>query len=170
MIAVLTYVALISGGLLVLILLLGILGGLDLDIDLDADIDGGFGYVKGVLTFVSIGSWVVRLALLSALSPWVAILVGVGAGAVGVLIIGYVFRILLDQQEEVNWSPEEALRQSGKVYLRIPAGGEGIVQVSVRGTKRELKARSHATEDIPTGASVLVEEINEAGLAFVRVE
>lgn len=168
MILILTYVALISGGLLVALLLLSLLGGLDLDVDFDFDADGGFGAVKSVLTFVSVGAWVVRLVLLTETNPVLAFVVGAAAGAVAVWLMSLLLRFLLSQQEEVNWSPAEALLEPGKVYLRIPAGGEGIVQVTVRGTKREMKARSRSEEDIPTGASIVVEEVDPTGFAYVR--
>jgi len=166
MILILTYIALICGGLLLLLLLLSILGGLDLDLDLDVDADG-LGAVKSVLTFFSIGAWVVRLVLISEANPVLAFVVGAAAGAVGVYVLSLILKFLLSQQSNVNWSVHDAIMEQGTVYLRIPAGGEGLVRVNVKGTKRELKARSNATEDIPTGAPIVVDEIDEDGVVRV---
>ena len=168
MILLLTYIAAICGGVLVLLLLLSLISGLDLDFDLDVDADGGYGYLKGALTFFTFSAWTARILLISQANPVLAFVLGGVAGAVAVWIMSLVVRFLLSQQEEVNWSPAEALLEQGKVYLRIPAGGEGIVQVTVRGRKREMKARSRADEDIPTGASVVVEEVDATGLAYVK--
>ena len=168
MIIILTYIALISGGILVLLLLLSLLSGLDLDLDFDTDAGGGLGAVKGVLTFFSVGAWVVRLVLLTETNPVLAFIVGGAAGAVGVWILSLILKLLLSQQINVNWSPDEAIMEQGTVYLRIPAGGEGIVRVTIKGTKRELKARSEATEDIPTGASVQVDSVAANGVVTVR--
>jgi membrane protein implicated in regulation of membrane protease activity len=168
MILILTYIALICGGLLLIILLLSIIGGLDLDLGFDLDVDAdGLGPVKSVLTFLSVGAWVVRLVLISEANPVLAFAMGAAAGAVGVWILSLLLKFLLSQQSNVNWSVHDAIMERGTVYLRIPAGEEGIVQVSVKGTKRELKARSRAIEDIPTGASIIVEEIDGDGIVIV---
>ena len=170
MIAVLTYIAIICGGLLLLLLLLGMLGGLDLDVDFDGgDADGGVGWFKGALTFLSTGAWVGRVLLLSDANPWLSLLVGAVAGAVGVWLLGLLTKWLLSQEENVNWTAEDALRQSGKVYLRIPAGGQGIVRVNVRGGLRELPARSRMDRDIPTGATITVEHLDPDGVVIVAL-
>jgi hypothetical protein len=166
MILILTYIALICGGLLLVLLLLSILGGLDLDLDLDVDADG-LGAVKSVLTFFSISAWVVRLVLISEANPVLAFVVGAAAGAVGVYMLSLILKFLLSQQSNVNWSVHDAIMEKGTVYLRIPAGGEGLVRVNIKGAKRELKARSKATEDIPTGAPIVVDEIGSDGVVVV---
>ena len=173
MIIALTYISLICGGLLVLILLFGIIGGLDLDVDLDfdgadqSDVGMGFGVVKGGLTFLSVGSWVVKLVLLSSVNPVVAVVAGAAAGAVAVYVLSKLVTYLLRYEENVNWSVEDAVLKPGKVYLRIPAGGEGIVRVQLRGGEREFKARSTNGGDIPTGASIFVDDLTADGLVLV---
>ncbi|CAH0999638.1 hypothetical protein LEM8419_00938 [Neolewinella maritima] len=173
MILVLTYISIICGGLLVLLLLLGIIGGLELDFDLDLDSDtdaaGGMdvGVVKGGLTFLSIGSWTAKLILLSSTNPVLAVVSGVAAGAVAVYLMKWVVWTLLQQEENVNWTVDDALLQPGQVYLRIPATGEGIVRVSVRGGMREFKARSAAGEEIATGTPILVDELGVDGILLV---
>ena len=81
MITILSYVALTAGGVLILLLVLSLVSGLDLDLDFDTDADG-LGALKGVLTFLAVGAWVVRLVLLTEANPVLAFLVGAGAGAV----------------------------------------------------------------------------------------
>ncbi|PHI21008.1 hypothetical protein CEQ90_04810 [Lewinellaceae bacterium SD302] len=170
MIEILTYISLISGGLLVLLLLAGILSGLDLDLDFDgADGDGGVGYVKGGLTFISIGSWVVKLVLATSASPVVAFTAGIIAGTIAVYLLIKFMNFLLSQQSEVNWEARDALFETGQVYLRIPAQGTGIVRVNIRGGNRELKARSQAGEILPTGLKVRVEDVEDGILVVSRV-
>ncbi len=156
---ILMWVSFISGGLLILLMLLSLLGGLDLDVDFgDADIDsGGLGLLKGGLTFISVCSWVVRLVLDTSSSITVAIVSGFLSGIIGVLILSWLFRILLRNQEEVNWDPDMAVGNTGKVYLKIPKGGSGIVKVKIHGAIRELKAVSQEDE-IPTGAEIYVND------------
>ena len=147
--------------MLIILLLLSLLGGLDLDFDLDADVDtGNIGIVKGLLTFVSIGSWVFKLVLAVDQNPVVAFTGGIIAGLVAVFLLNAVLHFFLSNQANVNWSHSEALFQEGKVYLKIPADkGQGIIQVKIKGALRELKARTNADVDIPTGALVVVDDI-----------
>jgi len=165
MIELLTWISLISGGMLIILLLLSLLGGLDLDFDIDADIEtdtdtGNIGIVKGLLTFVSIGSWVVKLVLAVDQNPIVAFTGGIVAGLVAVFLLNAVLHFFLSNQVNVNWSHSEALFQEGKVYLKVPAiEGEGIVQVKIKGALRELKAKTNEDTDIPTGSMVIVEDI-----------
>lgn len=173
MIIALTYLSLICGGLLVLILALGIVGGLDFDVELDLDSEagteagGGVGLVKGGLAFLSVGAWTVKLLLVASANPVVAVVSGVAAGAVAVYLMAGAVNWMLRQEENVNWTARDALFQPGQVYLRIPATGEGIVKVNVRGGMRELKARSTDGADIPTGAAITVDDLAPDGILLV---
>ena len=171
MISVLTTIALISGGLLVLILLASIIGGLDLDTDIDADSDpgvGGVGLFKGGLTFLSVGSYATKVTLVASSNPVLSLIGGLATGAFAVYLLGLVLRWLLSQEENVNWSAEDAVSHSGDVYLRIPVRGEGIVRVALNGGVREFKARSEAEEAIPTGTQITVEGCTPEGVLLVR--
>lgn len=172
MIEILTYTSLIAGGLLILLLLLSIFGGSDIDTDIGGDIDadassGGIGFIKAGLTFISVGSWVVKLVLAIEENPVYAFGAGLIAGLIAVFILNLLLRLLLKQQSNVNWKSEDALFKEGKVYLKIPASGQGIVQVTINGTNRELKAKTQNNTDIPTGATVTILDI-ENNMAIVE--
>lgn len=173
MIEVLTWISLICGGLLILLLLLSLLGGLELDFDLsDGDVDletdsGGLGIVKGALTFISVSCWVVRIIWITDKHPAIAFSVGLLAGIAAVWLLSWMLSFLLKQQADVNWNPSEAILATAKVYLRVPSDkGFGIVQVHLKGRNRELKARSLDGEAIPTGETVFISEYKE-GIAYV---
>lgn len=171
MITLLTYISLIAGGLLVLLLLLGIVGGIDLDTDLDASDSPGMGdvgIVKGGLTFLSIGSLGTRLALVASSNPLLSIISGLAAGAIAVYLLHLTLRLLLSQEANVNWAAEDAVSRSGDVYLRIPVGGRGIVRVEINGGVREFQASSDSVHDIPTGSEVTVEGCSPDGVLLVR--
>jgi len=152
---ILLYTSLFTGSLLVLLLLLSLIGGLDLDIDVDFD-SGGLGYIKSGLTFISIGTWVVKIVLVTSESPWLAALAGLAAGGAAVFILSMFLKFLLSNQSFVNWSSEDAINLSGKVYLKIPKNGTGIIQVDINGATRELKAKTINQKEIKTGAIVEV--------------
>lgn len=165
MLTTLTYISFAAGGILILLLLLSLLGGLDLDLDIgDSDVSadaGGLGLIKGILTFVSVTSWVIKLVIVSQQSLWVAVIIGCIAGGTALWLLSFVFRTLLKNQENVNWSMRDALYQRGTVYLRIPPAGSGIVYIEVKGVRRELKAKSNSEEEIKTGASIYVTDIED---------
>ena len=159
LIDILGWVGWISGGILIAMLLLSLIGGLDLDLDLDmdggSDADtgsGGLGPIKWVLVFVSMGALVSRIVLDYYENPLVAFVAGAAAGGVAGFLLSWFLRLLLRNQEEVNWHPEEAIGKEGKVYARIKEGQTGIVKVVIRGAIREIKAISET--EIPTGSEV----------------
>lgn len=176
MIATLTWIALISGGFLIIILLLSIFSSIDFDIDVDmgsTDVDaGGLGVLKGGLTFISVSAWVIKLMLTFNNHPWVAVLIGLASGVLAFYILRYLLRILLRNESNVNYNMEDALFQKGTVYLRIPAnGGSGIINIEIKGAQREFKAKTSGEEEIETGANVVVVDvIDEFAIVEKQIE
>lgn len=162
LIQILLYISIISGGLLSILLLLSLLGGLDLDFDLagDSDVDtGGLGIVKSGLVFISIGAYVAKILLVASSNPILTVIVSVISGAIAVIILSWFLKLLLRLQSDVNWDFHQAAGKSGKVYLKIPEKGTGIIKVDINGVSREIKAR--ADKEIPTGSEILVLEVKE---------
>jgi len=159
MITTLFYISMISGGILVAMLLLSLLSGLDLDIDF-GDGDDGSGVIKPTLVFFSIGAYIVRGFLMAESNPILALIAGIISGGIAVFILSIILKWILSQQENVNWSINDALYQKGKTYLKVPKNGSGIIQIDINGVTRELKAKTNDKSDIPTGAIVQVEKID----------
>jgi len=166
MIAYLTWISFIAGGLLVLMLLLSIVGGLDFDMDIDMSSDSdtaggdGLGIFKAGLTFLSIGAWTMKLLLLSEMTTPFALVLGTVAGLAAMYILHIIVKTLLNNDENVNWEADDAVLQLGEVYLKIPAQeGNGIINVEVKGATREMKAKSLDNKEIKTGAKIRVMEI-----------
>ncbi len=159
------YVAIFSGGLLTLLLLLSLIGGIDMEMDIDVgniDIDaGGLGIVKSILTFLTFFSWVAYILLNAAVNPILTLLVSIGVGIGTVLILAWVLRFFLRMQSNVNWEFHEAEGKTGKVYLKIPEKGTGIVNIEINGVNRELKAVSLDEVEIPSGSEILVHQVAE---------
>ncbi len=173
MIAILTWVSIIAGGILVLLLLLSLLGGLDIDVDIETgggETDtsaGGIGLMKGALTFISVSSWVMKVLMIGQQGKTLSIVIGVMSGILAFALLNYLLKALLKNEANVNWKMSDSLFQKGTTYLRIPGKGEGIVHVDIRGKSRELKAKSKTGKEIKTGQSIIVvETIND----FVIVE
>ena len=173
MITILTWVSIVAGGLLIVLMLLSLIGGLDLDLDIGApDVDtdaGGIGLIKGLLTFTSVSSWVIKVLLVSNQNPIVAGIIGIISGVAAFMLLSYLFKLLLSNEENVNWSMNDALFSKGEVYLRIPVGGSGIVNVNINGATRELKAKSNSLSEIKTGSRVVIVE-TQGEFAIVELE
>ena len=173
MITILTWIAIFAGGLLIIMMLLSLLGGLDLDVDIGStEIDGdagGIGLIKGILTFTSVASWTMKVLLVSNQNPYMAGLIGIILGAIALTLMSFLFKQMLKNDENVNWETSDALFSKGEVYLRIPAGGTGLVNVNVKGTKRELKAKSNSLSEISTGSKVVIVE-TDGEFAIVELE
>lgn len=164
MILILTWISIIAGGILILLLILSLLGGLDLDLDIggaDADVDaGGLGVIKGALTFISVASWVIKLMMTGDQNVGLAVLIGVFCGLVALFLLRYLLTLLLRNEENVNWEYSDAMYERGQVYLKIPKDGSGMVTVAVNGSRRQLRAKSSENIEIPTGKSVLVVDVD----------
>lgn len=168
---ILFWVSIFAGGLLIILMLLSLIGGLDLDMDLDlgsadADTDsggGGIGLLKGFLTFISVSSWVIKIILATDRHPGVAVAIGIISGLVALFLLNYLFRLLLKNENNVNWQLEDALFQEGEVYLKIPAESNknGLVQIKIKGAMREIKARSADKTEIKTGDKIRVVEVDD---------
>lgn len=163
MITILTWVSIIAGGLLIILLLLSMLGGLDLDAELevggtDTDTDtGGLGILKSILTFVSVSSWVIKVLLAGNQSPILAVGIGFIVGSLAILLLSLLIKSILRNDENVNWELQDALFKTGEVYLRIPGSQTpGIVHVKINGAMREIKAVSRDNEEIATGEQVRI--------------
>ena len=165
MITILTWVAVIAGSFLILMMLLSVIGGLDLDVDIgstDVETDaGGIGLIKGVLTFISVASWVMKVLLVTSSHPALAIGVGIISGMVAFGLLNWLFKVLLNNEEDVNWEMEDSILTKGEVYLKIPSNGSGIVNINVKGAKRELKAKALDNVELPTGTQIQVVDIEK---------
>jgi len=156
-----------------ILLLLSLIGGLDFDLDADVGGDtdtegGGLGIVKGALTFVSMSAWVMRILLIANQSKAISLFGGIIVGGITVFILSKMLQFLISRQQFNAWNINDALYSTGSVYLKIPANGEGIVKVMINDSMHEIKAISKDNEDIPTGASVYIEEIENNLLVVTK--
>lgn len=178
----LTWISIASGGLLILLLLVSIIVGADADVDADVDFDvdvdagdadvdsGGLGMLKGGLTFIAVSSWIVRTVLVSGISLWQALLLGVISGILAVLFLSWIFKLLLRNQQYSNWSPDEAIGKTAKVYLKIPPSGNGLIRVNINGTFRELKAVTGDEDEIATGSEVYISDYDGTNAVVSQLE
>lgn len=168
---ILNWVAIICGSILIILMVISLIGGLDLDFDLgDTDTDaegmGGIGIIKGSLTFISVSSYMIKVILATNTYPIFALTAGLAAGYIAVLVLNKFLKLLLRNEHNVNWKPDESIGKEGKVYLQIPKDGSGIIHVMIKGILRELKAKSKNNKEIATGEKIVVNNFAD-GFALV---
>jgi hypothetical protein len=103
----------------------------------------------------------------SGLAAGWALAGGAAAGLLAVWLISWVFVFFKRMQHSGTMSLGNAVGQTGKVYLTIPQGGTGKVQVVVQGRLAVLDAVSEDGSDIPSDRAVAVTGV-KAGTLVVR--
>jgi len=112
----------------------------------------------------------VGLALLrqsQVASTW-AILGGTIAGLISVWIMRVLYRSLSKLQASGNIDIQNAVGQEGSVYLNIPPGGAGQVQISVQDHLKIYDAVADDNQEIKTGTSIRVVRIQGGNTLVVE--
>jgi len=160
--------------------------GLDADTDMDGDIDisgeldadPGFGLdadfavfsVRSIIAFFTFFGWTGVLVLNAGKSTLTAITAASISGILAMLLVGYLIYLFSKLSQEGNYNINNALFNTGKVYLTIPPAesGEGKIHLIIDGTMREMEAITKEGEKIPTGADIRVVEVLDNNLLLVE--
>jgi membrane protein implicated in regulation of membrane protease activity len=140
----------------------GLDGGIDGGFDIDAhhvDSDIGFkvltlqGLTAFFMMFGLVGFALYREVGSGAL---ISVLGATAAGMATVWVIGKLFSSMRKLQSSGTLEPVSAIGGEGTVYLTIPAGGTGKVQVSFKNRFREYDATAQDKQAIKTGERIRV--------------
>jgi membrane protein implicated in regulation of membrane protease activity len=93
---------------------------------------------------------------------------GIVAGLFTVWVIGKIFVTMARLQSDGTLSINSAVGQQGRVYLRIPSGGTGQVQVPCQGRLMIYDAVASGKEELKTGEPVLVIDVTGGNLLVVE--
>ena len=136
--------------------------GADSDVDVDADTDADF----RALSLQGLGAFSTMFGLVgfaiersTPLPSIVAIAAGTAAGLATMWIIARIFRAMLGLESSGNIDVHAALGQEARVYLAIPPGGTGKVQITIADRFRTFDAKSDSASALPTGARVFVTNV-----------
>ncbi len=154
--------------------------GIDFDADAEADIgdaDGVDGLdadfallsVRSIIAFFTFFGWTGVVALSGGVGAVMAILLASSAGFAAMLVVAYIFYLFIKLQSSGTLNLNNALGNTGEVYLVIPGDNSGVgkVQMKVQGSLRELDAITTG-ESIPTGAPIQVIDVLENGMLLVE--
>lgn len=163
--------------------LIGLDSDTDIDADLDADIDAGHDYhldsdftvfsVRSIIAFFTFFGWTGVLVLNAGGNTLTAIIGASIAGLAAMFLVGYMMYQFSRLGEEGNIDINNALFNTGEVYLTIPAAkaGKGKVQIKIQGALRELNAITENPKALSTGSPIrVIEVINNELLVVEPVE
>lgn len=143
----------VAGGAVILgqtgLNLFGLGGDADVDPDVDVDdIEGADGLnflsiraMAGFLTFFGLVGWGGTAA---GWGTGPTVLAAAAAGSTVMVLVAFIMRFFRRMASDGNVKPEEAVGKAARVYLRIPARGEGKgkVVLSLQGRSVEFDAVS----------------------------
>lgn len=133
----------------------------------DADItsDHGIGFqfftLKNMVGFFTIFGWTGIATIESGASVGTSLLFSVIGGLAMMGIMAGMFYLLMKANSDGTMRIQQAIGQTGEVYLTIKSrrGATGKVQVKVMGSLRTLDALTDDEADIQTGRTVKVSDI-----------
>lgn len=147
-------------------------GGHDIDFtDHHGDSDSSFKAVsiQGIsVFFMMFGLVGLAMSRQSGYTAFFSMLGAITAGVLSFWFVGKLFKFMKQFQSEGNLDIHNAIGKEGTVYLNIPEQGDGVVQIEVQGTLRELSAVSADKIPIKTGERVIVENITGNNFLVVR--
>ncbi len=159
----------VSSTLIFLVQLIMLLVGGDVD---DLDYDSSFAgdgadldifSLKSIVAFLMFFGWS-GLAAYDVMPVWGAIIISIAAGLTMMFVTAWVFILLLRLQSSGTLKVENAIGQTGDVYITIPGNekGNGKVQIIIQGTLRTMDAITDETDDIKTGSYIeVIDFIND---------
>ncbi len=133
----------------------------DAEIDADHGIPFQFLTLKNLIGFFTIFSWTGIASLEAGLSTALALLIATIAGLLMVGLMAGLFYLMMKTGADGTMKINDAIGQSGEVYLTIRAkrAGIGKIQVKVGGSLRTLDAMTDDEEPLPTGQLARVTQI-----------
>ncbi len=171
--------ALIGGVLFLLWFCLMLLGGVAegvfeglFGLEFDAmSSDGSFDAMtfQGVMAFMMFFGLAGLYTLNSDGSDSLAIAAGGIAGAASMYGTGKIFQVFFALEASGNIEISEAVGVKGTVYLRIPEGGVGQVQLELGGALKTYNAKSEDGQGIATGDFIEVVDTITSTLVVKRV-
>ncbi len=141
----------------------------DAEIDADHGIPFQFLTLKNLIGFFTIFSWTGIACLEAGLSTALTLLIASIAGLLMVGLMAGLFYLMMKTGADGTMKINDAIGQSGEVYLTIRAkrAGIGKIQVKVGGSLRTLDAMTDDEEPLPTGQLARVTQIINDNILLV---
>jgi len=148
----------------------------DADFDVNADVESDYSIdpsftvfsVRSIIAFLTFFSWAGVLVLNDGGSVSKALLSGLGAGSLALLIVSYMMWQFAKLTYSGTMKLTDTIEQRGEVYLPIPEGknGAGKVNLVVDGALKELNAVTEG-KSLPTGTKIRVLDVLDKNILLV---
>lgn len=125
--------------------------------------------MRGILTFFSVGGWVVFLCNQS-LGIFLSIIIGIVSGLIAAVLLAYTFRQVMKLEMEGNLKYENAIGKLGEVYIRVPKNrsGKGKINMLLQERFVEMDAITSEEEDLKTGTRIIVTGVENESTVIVK--
>ncbi len=100
--------------------------------------------------------------------PLPALVVALLAGGISMWLMAWLFKAMKKMQSDGTTHLDKAVGLEGSVYLTVPAGDVGKVQIAVNGRLSVLDARSANGQTLPTGTRVKVVRVANGNVLEVE--
>jgi hypothetical protein len=126
--------------------------------------------VRGYVTFFTIFGWCFLALSRSGTASGMALVIAFVLGAAAMVLTGFVLYWSLKLQSDGTVHLANAVGQTGRVYLTVPAarGGLGKVNVLIQERYTECDAVTDEEERIETGAEVVITGVTGRNMLIVR--
>ncbi len=145
-------------------------GDLDTDADYSLDADFTVFSTRSIIAFFTFFGWTGVASLNAGASLMTTLIASSISGSLAMVMVGFLMWQFSKLSQDGNIDINDALFQTGEVYLRIPPKdkGQGKVHINIQGSLKEVDAITEATDAIPTGAFVKVVEVVDNRLLLVN--
>ncbi len=150
----------------------------DMEVSTDMDADPGFGMdadftifsVRSIIAFFTFFGWTGVLVLNAGRDVYTAIGYSFLSGTLAMFVVGYLLYMFSKLSEDGNIEISNAIFNTGKVYLTIPAGesGQGKIHITIDNSFREINAVTKNLEPLPTGSAIRVVDVIDDNLLLVE--
>lgn len=145
------------------------IGGDTLEADLEFDHSFQIFSLRSVIAFFSFFGWIGIFVLGKSEQVWIAVILATLGGFIAMVTVAYLMYLMTKLEEEGNIHIQNAVDESGEVYLTIPESnsGRGKIHVNIQGSLKEVDAVTNGKE-IPTGSKIKVVEIINKNTVLVE--
>jgi membrane protein implicated in regulation of membrane protease activity len=126
--------------------------------------------VRGVLAFLAVGSWIGLVASMAGINEFVALFFAFASGTASLFGIAKLMQFLMSLHNDGTLKMNNAIGQTGTVYIRIPEAekGTGKVNVTIQERYCEFDAITESREGIKTGELVYVTDVRQGNVLVVE--
>ena len=142
-----------------------------------ADVDGDFdtqGFhlitTRGVVAFFMVGGWVGLAASRAGISELLSVIFAIVCGGAALFAIAKLMQVMMKLHSDGSLNVNNALGQTGTVYIRIPGAEKGVGKVNVTVQERlcEFDAVTEGEDTIKTGELICVTAVRPNNLLVVE--